>query len=112
MRCIVSIAYNGTHYLGSQIQKETPNTILGNLQQVFKQLGITSKIIASGRTDKGVHANAQICHVDLPAFWDDVEKLQSTSNKMLPASIKINSIKCTDNTFHARYSAKEEFTGT
>ena len=60
MRCAVNLAYNGTHYLGSQAQKETPNTILGNLQRVCTQLGIDSKLVASGRTDKGVRERVKI----------------------------------------------------
>ncbi|MDQ7062238.1 MAG: tRNA pseudouridine(38-40) synthase TruA [Sulfurimonas sp.] len=107
MRCALSIAYNGTYYLGSQTQKETSNTIFGNLEKVFLQLGIRSKIIASGRTDKGVHATAQVCHVDLPSFWTDLKKLQITLNKMLPTSIRINTIKAVSDDFHARYSAKK-----
>lgn len=106
MRCALNIAYNGTHYLGSQIQKETPNTILGNLTTVLLQLGIKSKVIASGRTDKGVHATSQICHIDLPHFWNDLTKLKNVLNNMLPPSIRINTIKEVDSLFHARYSAK------
>lgn len=107
MQCILSISYNGTHYLGSQIQTETSNTVLGNLTKVLRQLGITSKVIASGRTDKGVHATAQICHIELPIFWNDLNKLEITLNRMLPASIKVNSIKYAPDGFHARYSAQK-----
>ena len=107
MRCALCISYNGTHYLGSQIQKGTSNTILGTLENVLKQLGVTSKLIASGRTDKGVHARGQICHLDLPSFWEDISKLKYTLNTMLPHSIRINSIKEVSQDFHARYSAKK-----
>ena len=71
MRVAITLAYDGTSYLGSQIQKETNNTIFGQLQKVLSQLGINTKVIASGRTDKGVHATGQVCHVDLPKFWSD-----------------------------------------
>ena len=107
MRCILIIAYNGTHFLGSQMQTETPNTILGNLKKVLYQLGINSKIIASGRTDKGVHATGQVCHIDLPDFWTDLKKLKKVLNKMLPHAINIKSIKEVNKEFHARYSAKK-----
>lgn len=72
MRVKLTLAYNGTHYLGSQTQTETPNTILGNLELVLAKLGIKTRVIASGRTDKGVHATAQVCHLDLPTFWSDL----------------------------------------
>lgn len=106
MRVKVTLSYNGTHYLGSQIQTETSNTIMGQMQKVLSQLGIDSKIIASGRTDKSVHALGQVCHFDLPDFWHDTKKLKRVLNKMLPSSIHIKSIYYVSDDFHARYSAK------
>jgi tRNA pseudouridine38-40 synthase len=107
MRCALTIAYNGTDYLGSQTQKSSPNTIMGNLEKILLKLSIDSKIIASGRTDKGVHATGQVCHIDLPAFWSDLDKLKKVLNEMLPTSIQVKHIKEVDNEFHARYSAKK-----
>lgn len=107
MRSAITLAYDGTSYLGSQIQKETNNTIFGQLQKVFTQLGIHNKAIASGRTDKGVHATGQVCHIDLPEFWSDLQKLRRVLNEMLPSSIEVKSIKSVDERFHARYSAKK-----
>jgi len=107
LRCIIIIAYNGTHFLGSQIQSETSNTILGNLEKVLLKLGIDFRVVASGRTDKGVHATGQVCHVDLPKFWNDLEKLKRVLNEMLPSTIMVKDIKKADDEFHARYSAKK-----
>jgi tRNA pseudouridine38-40 synthase len=92
MRCALTLSYNGTHFLGSQTQKETKNTILGNLESVLKQLGIHYKVIASGRTDKGVHATGQVCHIELPPFWDDLVKLKRVLNEMLPKALHVESI--------------------
>lgn len=107
MRCALIIAYNGTGFLGSQTQKSSKNTILGELEHVLAQLNIDSKITASGRTDRGVHATGQVCHIDLPPFWNDLEKLKKVLNEMLPPSILVKTIKAVDNDFHARYSAKK-----
>jgi len=107
MRVALTLEYNGTHFLGSQIQTQTSNTIFGNVEKVLSQLGISSKIIASGRTDKGVHATGQVCHMDLPPFWDDLSKLKRVSNKMLPHAIKIKKIWHVNDDFHARYDAKK-----
>ena len=107
MRVAVTTAYDGTTYLGSQIQKESTNTIFGVIQQVLTALGINSKVVASGRTDKGVHATGQVFHIDLPPFWSDKVKLLKVLNSMLPPSITITNIKKVDNDFHARYSAKK-----
>lgn len=107
MRCSLTIAYDGTHFLGSQTQKESKNTILGKLENVLSKLGIDSKIIASGRTDRGVHATGQVCHIDLPEFWNDLVRLKKVLNEMLPSSIEVKSVKEVNDNFHARYSAKK-----
>ena len=107
MRCALTIIYNGTNYLGSQIQKSSRNTILGNLEHVLREINIDTKVIASGRTDKGVHATGQVCHIDLPEFWSDLKKLKKVLNEMLPKSIHVKNIKEVANDFHARYSAKK-----
>jgi len=107
MRCALTIAYNGTNFLGSQAQKNSSNTVIGNLEKVLSKLSINSKIIASGRTDKGVHATGQVCHIDLPVFWTSLSKLKRVLNEMLPSSIEIKLIKKVDTEFHARYNAKK-----
>ncbi|WP_304543515.1 tRNA pseudouridine(38-40) synthase TruA [Sulfurimonas microaerophilic] len=106
MRVAVVLSYNGTHFLGSQIQKSSQNTIFGQLENVLKQLGITSKTVASGRTDKGVHASYQVAHFDLPPFWDDLTKLKRVLNEMLPKTIHVKRIFRVADDFHARYGAK------
>jgi tRNA pseudouridine38-40 synthase len=68
---------------------------------------IDSKAIASGRTDRGVHATGQVCHIDLPEFWNDLKKLKRVLNSMLPSSILVKEIKYVNNDFHARYTAKK-----
>jgi tRNA pseudouridine38-40 synthase len=107
MRVSLTIAYNGTHFLGSQQQKESSNTILGQLEKALLQINIYTKILASGRTDKGVHATGQVCHIDLPKFWTDLDKLKRVLNSMLPPSISILKIKQEQDNFHARYDAKK-----
>lgn len=107
MRVAATLAYDGTNYLGSQIQSETNNTIFGELERVLLQLGIKFRVVASGRTDKGVHATGQVCHFDLPPFWSDTKRLLQTLNQMLPSSIKVAKIQVVDAEFHARYSAKK-----
>ncbi|MCK9492124.1 MAG: tRNA pseudouridine(38-40) synthase TruA [Sulfurimonas sp.] len=107
MRCAITLSYNGTHFLGSQAQKSSTNTIVGTLETILLKLGIDSKIVASGRTDKGVHATAQVCHLDLPLYWQDLKKLKRALNSMLPSSILIKNLKEVDYAFHARYSAKK-----
>ncbi|MEN4045009.1 tRNA pseudouridine(38-40) synthase TruA [Sulfurimonas sp. NWX367] len=107
MRAALHLAYNGTHFFGSQTQKETSDTVLGELENVLKKLGIEQKVVASGRTDKGVHATMQVCHIDLPPYWDDMEKLKKVLNKMLCDALHVKRIIHVKDDFHARYSAKK-----
>ncbi len=107
MRIKLILAYDGTDFFGSQIQKHTDKTVLGTLSHTLRQLGIDSMPIASGRTDSGVHATSQVCHLDLPQYWNDLKKLKTVLNKMLPCAIRIRHITQADKRFHARYDAKK-----
>lgn len=107
MRCALTIAYNGTSFLGSQTQTSSSNTVLGQIEHVLGQLNINFKAVASGRTDRGVHATGQVCHIDLPIFWSDLNKLKKVLNEMLPPAIHVKSIRAVSDDFHARYSAKK-----
>ena len=107
MRVSLIIAYDGSSYLGSQIQKETTNTIFGELENVLSKINIDFRVVASGRTDKGVHATGQVCHIDIPQYWNNLVKFKRVLNSMLPSSIQVKHIKQVHNEFHARYSAKK-----
>jgi tRNA pseudouridine38-40 synthase len=107
MRLALTLAYNGTSFFGSQTQTQTSNTVMGALESVLSNLGIECKVIASGRTDKGVHATGQVCHIDVPPFWNETQKLQEVLNQKLPNSIHVKKIHIVDDVFHARYGAKK-----
>lgn len=105
MRIALTLSYNGRAFYGSQQQSHTPDTVLGTLTHVLIQLGITDKPIASGRTDRDVHATGQVIHVDLPEYWNDLKKLHTTLNEMLPKTMHVKKINAVTEAFHARYSA-------
>jgi tRNA pseudouridine38-40 synthase len=106
MKIKLTIAYNGTSFEGSQVQKHTNNTIMGRLYEAFKAINIDTKLHASGRTDAGVHAFKQTMHCDVPSFWSDLDKLKEHLQYKLPDTIKIRHLTQADEDFHARYSAK------
>ncbi|MBD3809265.1 MAG: tRNA pseudouridine synthase A, partial [Sulfuricurvum sp.] len=105
-RAKITLSYNGSAFMGSQQQPNTDNTVMGSLITVLHRLKITAAPKASGRTDRGVHATHQVIHVDLPDFWDDLERLKEMLNVQLPSAIRIQRIEWVDSGFHARYSAK------
>ncbi len=108
MRVKATIAYNGSYFDGFQKQKHTQNTIVSTIQQALISLGITSKVVGSGRTDKGVHATGQVIHFDLPYYWQNqsLEKLKKYLNQKL-RYIEFKYIKSVDSSFHAQYMAKK-----
>ena len=105
-RYALKIEYDGTGYHGWQKQKEC-KTIQGEIELAFlKFLGQTVKVFGSGRTDSGVHALAQVAHVDLEKRWlpEEVQGALNFFLKEKPISILEVSRVCDD--FHARFSAK------
>ena len=105
MRIKLTLAYDGTDFFGSQIQSQTAQTVIGTLHNALLKLGISSIPIASGRTDKGVHATAQVCHLDLPPFWSEHTQLKQKLNRLLPSALQVKRIEKVAKDFHARYDA-------
>ncbi len=100
------IAYDGSAYLGFQKQNSTRQTVTYAIEKALHSLHITSDIVASGRTDAGVHASGQVIHFDLPEFWSDLSKLKINLNRKLK-DIQFKHISKVSNNFHARFSAKK-----
>ncbi len=105
MRAKLTISYHGAKFYGSQIQIDK-KTVNGQIQAVLKNLNITNKIQASSRTDRGVHATNQVIHIDLPSYWQDINKLKKSLNYKLNNEIYVKEIKIVHDNFHARYDAK------
>ena len=59
----LTIAYDGTDYVGWQVQ-DNGISVQQRLEEAWtKVTGEKARVIASGRTDSGVHAIAQVCSV-------------------------------------------------
>ncbi len=107
MRVKAIISYDGSKFFGFQRQKQTNNTVVQNIESALNSLGIESKVIGSGRTDRGVHAKGQVIHFDLPIYWQNksLNELKQRLNQKLKYT-KFLYIKKIDKNFHAQYSAK------
>ena len=102
------IEYIGTDFKGWQIQKKG-STIQGLIQEKLSKL-LKEKIIlnGSGRTDAGVHANAQSAHFDCQKKILDLTKFLKSINHFLNnKGIAITQIKKRSEKFHSRFSAKQ-----
>jgi tRNA pseudouridine38-40 synthase len=101
----VTIEYAGTRYSGWQIQKNA-RTVQGELHRALRE-GVGAKqfeTYGSGRTDAGVHALAQVAHVDLPAAIP-TGTLVARLNDALPHDINVLTAERVSPRFHARHSA-------
>ncbi len=102
MRVKAVIAYDGSAFEGFQRQTRTPRTVTTALERALNNLGITSPVTGSGRTDAGVHATGQVIHFDLPEYWHNLSKLRTHLNGQLEA-IAIKHISLVPDDFHARF---------
>jgi len=102
----LTIQYDGSDFHGWQVQAQG-RTVQGDIQNALRAIYPEEKItlIGSGRTDAGVHALAQVAHVELPARLSPFEVRQAL-NGNLKRDVRIDSAVEADNDFHARFSAK------
>lgn len=101
----LTIEFAGTRYSGWQKQTNA-RTVQGDLERAIQAaLGdVLVETQGSGRTDAGVHALAQVAHVDLvraPA----AEQIRRRINDELPADVHVLEVTPVSRRFHARHGA-------
>ena len=108
MRFLIKFSYDGSSYNGFQTQKGL-ETIQEKIEEALKIVNNnkTTPIIATGRTDKGVHALCQYGHADIDVNITE-KKLKRALNSNLPEDIHVISTEIVDKDFHARYNVKEK----
>jgi len=101
------IEYTGTKYSGWQIQKNA-RTVQGEIDRAIRSATKRQEfeLYGAGRTDAGVHALAQVAHLDI---YTDLaaELLRRRINDELPADIHIRTVAKAPHKFHARHDAVE-----
>ena len=104
----ILIEYDGTSFIGWQIQpkgKSIQKLIQVKLSKLLKE---KIKLVGSGRTDSGVHAIEQSAHFDTKKKIENLNKFLKSLNFFLnPSLISISKIKKKNLFFHARFSAKQ-----
>jgi len=101
----ITISYDGTKYNGWQRQGNTDNTIQGKLNEIIgKYLSEEVDVAGSGRTDRGVHARAQVASFKVKQAIN-LDKFVADVNRYLPQDIRVMSIEQVDDRFHARLCA-------
>ncbi|XP_057530579.1 uncharacterized protein LOC130808998 [Amaranthus tricolor] len=118
-RYLVAFEYIGTRFFGSQ-QQTNQRTAVGVLQEAFQKfVGQPVSIFCSSRTDAGVHALSNVCHVDVERVSKrkpgevlqphEPSVVRRAVNHFLQKEgdimvIDVCSVSCD---FHARYKAQE-----
>lgn len=98
------LAYEGTNYLGWQVQACGP-TIQGTLEKALARItGEAIRVTASGRTDAGVHAEGQVVSCSTNSRLSE-EQLRRAVNAVLPEDIAVLRIDTVAESFHARRDA-------
>lgn len=107
MRICLTIDYVGTAYAGWQVQPGQ-TTVQGALETALEKLtGEKIGVIASGRTDAGVHALGQVVHFDTDKTWN-ASAFVGGLNRYLPRDIRVLTAEQVAPDFHARFSAKRK----
>jgi len=99
-----TLAYDGTDFHGWQVQPGLP-TVQGTLEAVLSEIEDRPvQVDGSGRTDAGVHAEAQVAAFTLenpiPLY-----NLRKAVNRLLPPSIRVLEAGEVAPDFHPRFQA-------
>ncbi|KAB1909177.1 tRNA pseudouridine(38-40) synthase TruA [Micromonospora sp. AMSO1212t] len=108
-RLRLDVSYDGTDFSGWAPQP-TRRTVAGVLMQTLDLVlgaGTATGLTVAGRTDAGVHAIGQVCHLDLPtAVWREHEgRLLRRLARLLPPDARVRAMTEVPADFDARFSA-------
>ena len=103
----LTLEYEGTHFCGWQFQPEF-RTVQGHLeeklQRIFKR---KVNCHASGRTDSGVHAQAQVAHFKVHTAMP-TSIIHKALNDFLDRDLSVLKIEEAPHSFHSQYSVKNK----
>ncbi|STQ86516.1 tRNA pseudouridine(38-40) synthase TruA [Helicobacter muridarum] len=105
------IAYDGSKFYGfaRQNRKDTDIvTVVEFFENALRNIGISTYIIGSGRTDRGVHATYQVINFHANLYMS-LSKMRKLLNDRLYPFVLIKQIYEVGYTFHARFDAKARF---
>ena len=103
----LTIEYDGKEYHGWQKQPGKLN-IQGEIERAIKNVtGEEVELIASGRTDAGVHALGQVANFKTNSNIE-LEKIPIAINSQVKKSIRIQNAEEVDQNFHSRFNCKRK----
>lgn len=103
----LTIEYDGGPYSGWQWQDNVP-TIQGAMEEAAAKLDLAEvQVYGSGRTDAGVHALAQIAHMDLSKDIREDKVRDALNFHLGEHTVSVLRAEKTHDEFHARFDARE-----
>ncbi|HEV7825824.1 MAG TPA: tRNA pseudouridine(38-40) synthase TruA [Mycobacteriales bacterium] len=103
----LDLAYDGTEFSGWATQPGQ-RTVQGSLEAALAQvLRVPVRLTVAGRTDAGVHAAAQVAHLDVPGeVWAALSgSLVRRLAGVLPGDVRVRAATVAPAGFDARFSA-------
>ncbi len=98
------IEYDGTDYLGFQLQAEG-RTVQGEVERALAKITRReTRIISAGRTDAGVHAIGQVISF-VPQWKHSLPELHRAMNALLPEDVAVHQMAWVADDFHPRFDA-------
>ena len=99
------IEYDGTPYVGWQVQDNGTSVQSVITDAIAAFAGERVTVSGAGRTDAGVHALGQVAHVDLAKDWDSDTVRDALNAHLRPHPVAILSAEKVSDAFNARTSA-------
>jgi tRNA pseudouridine38-40 synthase len=101
----LTIEYDGAPFAGWQVQADQ-TTVQGVLMAAVEAFsGEKVQLQGAGRTDAGVHARAQVAHVDLAMDWDTDTVRDALNAHLRPHPVAVLAAEKARGDFNARTSA-------
>lgn len=101
----ILIEYDGTPFLGWQMQARG-QTVQGCIVEAIRKFsGEDVRLTGAGRTDTGVHAMGQVAHFDLAREWETFKVREALNFHLKPAPIVVLGANVVAAEFDARFSA-------
>jgi len=103
----ITVEYDGTSFAGWQRQSGRIVTVQGVIEAALGRiLQEEITLAAAGRTDKGVHAKAQVANF-FSASPLEPSRIVHSLNSLLPDTVRVSNPVEVPSDFHARHSARE-----
>jgi tRNA pseudouridine38-40 synthase len=103
----LTVEYDGQPFVGWQMQDNGPSVQGVLTASIARFCGHEVSIHGAGRTDAGVHALGQVCHVDLQKDWDVDTVRDGINAHVRPQPVAIIVAERVGERFDARFSANK-----